>query len=64
MPTADAVLPRLISTVQAAKYLSVNRSTVHRLRVAGQLPAITHWKHVRFDVRDLDSWIERNKVSA
>jgi excisionase family DNA binding protein len=60
----DAISPRLVSTLQAAKYLSVNRSTVHRLRVAGELPAITHWKHVRFDVHDLDNWIERSKVTA
>ena len=61
---AFVVSPRLIPTIEAARYLSVNRSTVHRLRVAGELPAIRYFKHIRFDVRDLDAWIDRQKVTA
>lgn len=56
------VAPRLLRTEQAAQYLSVDRSTVHRLRVARELPALTHLKFVLFDVRDLDAYIDRHKA--
>lgn len=63
MPT-PAITPRLMRTKQAAQYLSVDRSTLHRLRVAGSIPAITHLKYVLFDVEDLSTWIDQNKVGA
>ena len=61
---ASTITPRLLRTKQAAQFLSVDRSTVHRLRVSGEIPAITHLKYVLFDVQDLSAWIERNKVGA
>jgi excisionase family DNA binding protein len=58
---ARTVAPRLLRTRQAAQYLSIDRSTLHRLRVSGAIPAITSLKYVLFDVDDLSAWIARNK---
>lgn len=52
---------RLLSTAEAAYYLNVSRWTVDRLRVAGSLPAIRYFKHLRFDRSDLDDFIDRVK---
>jgi excisionase family DNA binding protein len=38
-------------------------STVRRLVLSGDIPAITSLKHWRIDVRDLDRWIERTKTT-
>lgn len=57
----SAITPRLLSTVQAARYLSVSRWSVDRLRLSGDLPAITRFKHIRYDRRDLDAFIEHSK---
>jgi excisionase family DNA binding protein len=55
---------RLFSTKQAANYLSVSPSTIRRLHYEGTLPAIRHFKHLRFDVRDLDAFITAHKGGA
>jgi excisionase family DNA binding protein len=58
---ASTVKARLISTRDAAQYLSVSPATVRRLHYAGELPAIRCLKSLRFDVHDLDAWITTNK---
>ena len=62
MSTTIGVAPRLLSTVQAAQYLGLSRYTMHRLRVSGEIPAIDRFKHVRFDLRDLDAFIDASKA--
>ena len=57
------IAPRLLSTNQAAVYIGAERSTVRRLVLSGDIPAITSLKHWRIDVRDLDRWIERTKTT-
>jgi excisionase family DNA binding protein len=57
------ITPRLLSTTQAAKYLSLSRWTVNRLINTGDLPAIRQFKHLRVDRTDLDSFIERAKTN-
>jgi excisionase family DNA binding protein len=52
---------RLLTTKAAALYLSVSPATVRRLHYSGELPAIRCLKTLRFDVSDLDAWINRNK---
>ena len=56
--TDDAA--RLISTSCAARYLGVSVWTIRRMVLAGELRAI-RGKHLKFDKRDLDLWIEANK---
>jgi excisionase family DNA binding protein len=52
---------RLLSTVEAAKYLGVSRWTMHQLAVCGEIPVIRRFKSWRFDLQDLDAFIERAK---
>src|SRR5438309_2284166 len=51
---------RLLSTACAARYLGVSVWTVRRLVYAGELPA-QRGRHMRFDKKDLDRWIEKSK---
>jgi excisionase family DNA binding protein len=55
---------RLLTTKAAAAYLSVSTSTVRRLHYAGTIPAVRHFKTLRFDVQDLDGFIASAKVGA
>jgi excisionase family DNA binding protein len=59
-----AVSPRLVRTATAAKYLGVSRATLHRLIVSRQIPYIDSLKWRLVDIRDLDAWVDRQKVSA
>jgi excisionase family DNA binding protein len=61
MPARSPITPRLISTNDASVYLGVERSTIRRLILSGDIPAIRSLKHWRVDVRDLDRWIDRSK---
>ena len=58
---ASTIKARLITTRDAAQYLSVSPATIRRLHYAGELPAIRCLKSLRFDVTDLDAWINHNK---
>ncbi len=60
MPATD-VQPRLLSTPDAARYLSVSRWAIHRMVASGELPAVRYFKYRRIDVRDLDRFIARSK---
>jgi excisionase family DNA binding protein len=57
----SAISPRLVSTKDAAKLLSVSRWTVARMVNDGTLPVVRHFKHLRIDVRDIDAFIDRSK---
>jgi excisionase family DNA binding protein len=59
--SVPAIAPRLLSTPDAAMYLGVEQSTVRRLVLSGEIPAITSLKHWRIDLRDLEAWIDRSK---
>ncbi len=54
------IQPRLLSTARAAIYLGVSVWTVRRLVWSGVLPA-HRGRRMRFDVKDLDAWIEKQK---
>ena len=57
-------MSRLLKTKDAALYLSVSASTIRRLYYEGTLPAIDHFKSLRFDIRDLDKFVETYKGGA
>lgn len=56
---------RLLRTREAAEYLGISTQALRKLVLAGELRAIpgeslrAPW---RFDLHDLDQWIEKNKV--
>ena len=67
---AEAVIERLGSQVAsrrlltiegAAKYLSMTEDAIRHKVTNGKLRAVRADRFLRFDVRDLDLWIEANK---
>ena len=59
----ETVRKRLLTTKEAAQYLGVSTWSIGQLVHGGKLPVVRgceecNWK---FDVHDLDRWIEENK---
>jgi excisionase family DNA binding protein len=55
-------LPRLMTQDQAAEYLGIEPAAVGRLRHYGKLKSVKISERVfRFDVADLDTYVEANK---
>jgi excisionase family DNA binding protein len=54
-----------LKTTQAANYLAVSPWQLRKLIAQGQIPVVQVHNGARFllDVRDLDGYIERNKVT-
>jgi excisionase family DNA binding protein len=52
---------RLVAIGAAADYLSVSRATVERLVFRGELPIVKIGGSTRYDVGDLDNYIEINR---
>jgi excisionase family DNA binding protein len=53
--------PRLLTIEGAAKYLSMTEEAIRHKVINGKLRAVRADRYLRFDIRDLDSWIEANK---
>ena len=60
----ESTLPRLLSTVEAARYFSVSASTIRKLFYEGQIEAVRFGTKLRYDVRDLDAYVSRHKETA
>jgi excisionase family DNA binding protein len=54
--------PRLLSVEQAAQYISRSRAAVEHMVAAAKLPVVRSDRRVFIDVRDLDRWIDENKL--
>jgi predicted DNA-binding transcriptional regulator AlpA len=55
--------PRLLRTADAAAYLGLSPSLLEKLRLRLEGPTyVKLGQAVCYDVRDLDEWVERNKV--
>lgn len=53
---------RLLTIREAAEYLGVKPCTIKKMRAEGELRAVVrNSRNVRYDIRDLDAWIERAK---
>lgn len=61
-PTGSALPRRLCSLADAARYLAVSDWTVRQMVWRGDLPHIKTGKRILLDLRDLDGWIDREKV--
>lgn len=57
-----AILKRLYRIDEAAEYLGRSAWSVRRLIWNGDLPQVRTGGRVHLDVRDMDDFIERNKV--
>lgn len=70
-PETTAVPRRLLDEAEAAAYLGVSRALLRKQRMQGTLPGgipavpfIRIGKRgIRYDVSDLDRWIQANRVS-
>ena len=58
--------PRLLTTEAAAAYLSLEAGTLENWRYEGKGPRVTRpgGHAVRYDIKDLDAWIESQKGAA
>jgi excisionase family DNA binding protein len=54
--------PRLLNVEGAAAYLSMTEDALRHKVANRKIPAVRADRHLRFDVRDLDAWIEENKA--
>ena len=61
-PAKPALPRRLCSLADAARYLAVSDWTVRQMVWWGDLPHIRRGKRILLDLRDLDGWIDREKV--
>jgi len=52
---------RLLPIAAAADYLSVSRATIERLAHRGELPIVKVAGTTRYDVEDLDCYIDLNR---
>ena len=60
-----AVAPRMLRTPEAAGYLGVSVRTLEDWRYRSGGPACVHiGKLVRYDIKDLDAWIEEHKKAG
>jgi len=59
---SDTTNRRLLSVKEAASYLSLSERELYNMLANCQLRAVRHGRRTMFDIRDLDEWIERNKV--
>ena len=58
---ATAVPSLLLSPRDAAKVLAISARTLWGLTKEGAIPRIKIGRAVRYDVRDLTAWIDREK---
>lgn len=55
---------RLVNAQTLAEYLSVPKKTLYQWAAVGELPALRVGRRVRFDLDDIDRWIERRKADS
>jgi excisionase family DNA binding protein len=54
---------RLLTVKEAAGYLGrPSESSIYHLVYRRELPCVRHGRNLRFDVKELDKWIEGDKV--
>lgn len=58
MNSKTTIPPRLFKPREAAKYLAISERSLHRLKQEGQIPAVKFGQNVRYDIADLNSFIE------
>lgn len=54
-------VPRLLTAAQAARCLAVSPKTLWTLTSRGEIPCVRMGRSVRYDVLDLDRFIESRK---
>lgn len=52
---------RLFTVREASVYLGRSPHAIREMQWSGKLPYIKDGKRILFDVRDMDTWIEKNR---
>ncbi len=58
---AGLTAPRLLTIEGAAIYLSMSEEAIRHKAANGKIPTVRIDRHLRFDVRDLEKWLEASK---
>lgn len=59
---AKPTVNRLRSIDDAAAYLSLSKREIYNMFANRELPSVPHGRRKMIDIRDLDAWIDRNKL--
>ncbi len=60
----DSNLEKLLTTKDLAIFLSISKSTVYRLIERREIPFCKVRGSVRFDKKDIKSYLQRNRVES
>lgn len=61
MPPERQASPRLLTVRETAEWLGLSRRALWSLYIGGSLPHLRLGRAVRFDPRDVEAWIGRQK---
>lgn len=64
MTATQEPAPRLLLTDQAAAFLAIGRRTLQEQVEAKEIAVVRIGRSVRFDIRDLEAFVERRKIKA
>lgn len=59
---APVIEPMLLTSEQAAAFLSMSERKLWDLGNSGEIPRVMNGRSVRYDRRDLIAWIDRKKI--
>lgn len=59
-----ATRKKWVSTKEATEYLDISRRHLQYLRDSEQIPYSQHGRTIRFNVDDLDAFLNRNKIEG
>ena len=55
---------RLLNITEAAKYMGLSKNTLYSWVCQRKIPFVKCGRLTKFDIRDMDKWIEAKKVGA
>lgn len=59
---SDIINKRLYSVKEASLYLGRSETALREMLWAGKIPYLKDGRRIQLDIKDMDSWIEKNKV--
>ena len=63
-PKSDATgrsIPELLTRPEAARILRISQRKLAEMKASGQIPYVQIGKSIRFDIRDLQAWIDEHR---
>ena len=53
---------RLLNIEEASQYLGISKGSLYKLNWQRRIPVVKIGKSLRFDIQDLETWIQESKV--